>query len=731
MRLSRLYIGNFRKLKCCRIDLNEKETIMVGANNSGKTAVMNALIWFCKSGRSFKTKDFTLTNWDGINHIGQDWIATANPMNLNLTKTPWNDYLPFLDLWIKLENDQDENVNLVSELFTSLEDVPTQVGMRIRFEPDDIQKLYSDFIAAYQNSQNIQEGRENRVEIYPKNLLDFLEHEESKNLNKYFKLKYYKLSEARLTDGAPQNCPERDLGFDALRDIIKIDAISAEREFADPQAGSNFGLNTLSGQLQDFYRNHVSPTSNLTADDVDLLKAIEDANTAFNQNLQRGFHDAIDELADLNYPGYLNPDIEIQSKLKPEEGIRHESAVRFKINPREQDQAHALHVDESYNGLGYRNLISMYFRLIQFRKNWLKQNKRRQDENAEPSIEPIHLVCIEEPEAHLHAQAQKVFVKRAYDTLTKEIENSPSRRTQLLISTHSNHVVLGVDFDHVRYFKRYHNQELGIPVSDVVNMSMAFGDDDETKRFVTRYIKLTHCDMFFADGIILVEGAAERILMPIFLSRSDLRSKYVSVIEISGAHAHRFKPLVEKLGISTLVITDLDATGRKPQRGKAQTTTNSTLRNWLPQKESVDELIDLGETDKVSGNVRVAYQIPIKVKYKEKRRVEIIPYTFEDALAFANINAFVDENGIKGNGLTKKFKEAFEQETAGKCHEELLKAMYSNNGQKAQLATDILMWDDVENDENDVNGHDGLKTPEYIREGLVWLNNQLRENPDE
>lgn len=228
MRLSRLYIGNFRKLKCCRIDLNEKETIMVGANNSGKTAVMNALIWFCKSGRSFKTKDFTLTNWDGINHIGQDWIATANPMNLNLTKTPWNDYLPFLDLWIKLENDQDENVNLVSELFTSLEDVPTQVGMRIRFEPDDIQKLYSDFIAAYQNSQNIQEGRENRVEIYPKNLLDFLEHEESKNLNKYFKLKYYKLSEARLTDGAPQDCPERDLGFDALRDVIKIDAISAE-----------------------------------------------------------------------------------------------------------------------------------------------------------------------------------------------------------------------------------------------------------------------------------------------------------------------------------------------------------------------------------------------------------------------------------------------------------------------------------------------------------------------
>lgn len=721
MRLSKLYIGNFRKLKGCHIDLNEKETIWVGANNSGKTAAMNALVWFCKAGRPFKTKDFTLTNWYAINQIGQEWIETADTVDLDLSITRWNDYLPFLDLWIKLEDTPDENVNLVSELFTSLDSDPAQVGMRIRFEPADIQKLYLEFVSVYQNSQRIQEGRENRVDIYPKNLLDFLEHEDSKNLNKYFKLKYYKLSEERLGDGVPQDCPSRDIGWNVLRDIIKIDTISAEREFADPQSGSNYGLNTLSDQLQEFYRNHVSPTSNLTADDVDLLKAIEDANDAFNENLKRGFHDAIDELGELNYPGYLNPYIEIQSKLKPEEGIRHESAVRFKINPKEHDQAHALHVDESYNGLGYRNLISMYFKLIQFRKNWLKLNKERQEEPVEQSIAPIHLVCIEEPEAHLHAQAQKVFVKKAFDTLTRDIEDSPSRRTHLIISTHSNHVVLGVDFDHVRYFKRYHDDALGIPVSDVVNMTTAFGNNDETKRFVTRYIKLTHCDMFFADGIIMVEGSAERILMPIFLNKTDLKSKYVSVLEISGAHAHRFKPLIEKLGISTLVITDLDAKGKKPQRGKGQKTSNSTLKCWMPCKEDVDELIDLSIVDKVSNNVRIAYQIPIKVKYKDRRRVEIIPYTFEDALAFANMDAFMDADGIKGNGLTNKFRKAFQEETAGKCHEKLISAMYDDRGKKAELATDILMWN---------NADEGLHTPKYIKEGLDWLNERLKENPD-
>ena len=30
------------------------------------------------------------------------------------------------------------------------------------------------------------------------------------------------------------------------------------------------------------------------------------------------------------------------------------------------------------------------------------------------AIEPLHVVLIEEPEAHLHAQVQQVFIKKAY-----------------------------------------------------------------------------------------------------------------------------------------------------------------------------------------------------------------------------------------------------------------------------------------------------------------------------
>jgi recombinational DNA repair ATPase RecF len=39
-------IQNYRKLKTCRIRLTEEETLLVGANNSGKTSAMDALISF-------------------------------------------------------------------------------------------------------------------------------------------------------------------------------------------------------------------------------------------------------------------------------------------------------------------------------------------------------------------------------------------------------------------------------------------------------------------------------------------------------------------------------------------------------------------------------------------------------------------------------------------------------------------------------------------------------------
>ncbi len=74
MKINTVEIRNFRKLKSCKIDFSEKETIFVGANNSGKTTAMDALMAFLKT-KNFKTQDFTLTNWKKLNEISEKWIS--------------------------------------------------------------------------------------------------------------------------------------------------------------------------------------------------------------------------------------------------------------------------------------------------------------------------------------------------------------------------------------------------------------------------------------------------------------------------------------------------------------------------------------------------------------------------------------------------------------------------------------------------------------------------------
>ncbi len=65
-------IRNFRKLQSCRIDLLDNKSVFVGANNSGKTSAMDALNLFLKAREKISTRDFTLSNWRGINQIGEN-----------------------------------------------------------------------------------------------------------------------------------------------------------------------------------------------------------------------------------------------------------------------------------------------------------------------------------------------------------------------------------------------------------------------------------------------------------------------------------------------------------------------------------------------------------------------------------------------------------------------------------------------------------------------------------
>lgn len=745
MRIDHIHIRNFRKLKNCRIDFNIDQTIFVGANNSGKTSAMSAIIWFLKDQNRFTTREFTLTNWRDINKLANSWVAVDDETENRdallaslLSPEQWDNLVPSLDLWINVD---EKEAYMVYKLIPSLEWKKDLVGVRLRFEPKDIKSLYADFRTASLKVKEIKESPQykdaNNVDLFPQNMWDFLNRRG--NLNKYFEIKYYVLDSQNIDYENPdcnvQATPSISLENNPLVSLIKIDSIEAFREFSDPEGRNDNEIDTLSKQLQAYYRSNFEDETQFDLDDLKLLGEMKRATETYDEKLDKSFRAPIAELNNINYPGFQNPEIHVKSHVSIVDSITYESSVQFTVQGDDE-----LSLPEKYNGLGLRNLISIYLKMVQFREQWT--NLDRIEKAGINQIEPIHLVFIEEPEAHLHAQAQQVFIRKAMDALTNDsaneiLRNNKNLTTQLVVSTHSNHIVNEVDMCHLRYFKRIIDDHIKIPVSEVVNLSRIFGDDNDTKRFVTRYIRLTHCDIFFADAIILVEGAAERILMPKFIRDENMDNFYISVIEINGSHAHRFDSLTQKLGIPTLIITDIDAQEERlekeelkwksaiPQKNKKQKTNNDTIKHWL-KIESIDMLLELPFPNKQKGNICISYQIPISVNWtnqkKEDELYEVYPYTFEDSLVFTNIKLFQRDEKMAKMGVITTFynylKKAISLED---FHEKMFSCLEKRKNVKASFATDILYTEQF----------DKIQAPSYIKEGLIWLqkclNNKIRK----
>ena len=719
MRIDFIHIQNFRKLKNCRIDVSARETLLVGANNSGKTSAMDALILFLTKNRSFDLKDFTLSNWSAINKIGDIWLKEKDHEKIDLTSKPWESEIPTLDIWLHVENTELQHV---SHIIPSLDWKGGLLGVRLQYEPTDIESLYTDFIKSIENSENIydaKKGKSATFNLWPKNLRDFLD----KKLGTYFRVQTYLLDPAQ--NEKPQSLTEKDIAVqnEVLNKLINVDIINAQRGFTDVNTDAVEGSATknLSSQLRNYYEKHLNPSVNPTKADVDALVELHQAKETFNTNLESSFKDALSELEDLNYPGFGNPQIKLNSEISTASSLQHDSAVQYALN----DGKTELSLPEKYNGLGYQNLISMIFKLISFRDKWMKKGKSLDPNDSEIIFQPIHLVLVEEPEAHLHAQVQQVFIRKAYSVLRKHdnLRDVTTFTTQLIISTHSNHIAHEMDFTALRYFRRNISEKGSINTSSVVNLSKTFGTDDDTTRFAKRYLKTTHSNLFFSDAAILVEGPAERMLVPYFITHhTQLSSCYVSILEIGGSHAHTLRPLIEALGLITLVITDLDSVikdskGKKtqPALGKDYETGNSTLKGWIPAEKDLDKLLSItfDKKEDKKNPIRIAYQTPVKI-YEEKKETIVYPYTFEDSLVLENASIFKSLTDAKG--LLKKMVKATNDDSVQKSADELYRIITDPSSKKAEFALELFYFKEP----------DVLKTPKYIEEGLLWVEEKLK-----
>lgn len=199
-----------------------------------------------------------------------------------------------------------------------------------------------------------------------------------------------------------------------------------------------------------------------------------------------------------------------------------------------------------HNGLGYNNLINIYI-LIK-----LKELRVGKD---------FRILCLEEPEAHLHPAMQYKLFK-----YLKKLDAEKKLNQQIFVTTHSSNIsaVAGID----NMFMMAYNRS--VTPQDCINQSLEiqFKDQGETKekseakKHLTKFLDATRSDMLFADKVILVEGIAERLLLPYFMEKCGYpyEDEHVSIVEIGGKHFEHFVELFNgnALKKKVLCITDKD-----------------------------------------------------------------------------------------------------------------------------------------------------------------------------
>lgn len=727
MHVDALRIRNFRRLKDVRIDLASDISIFVGANNSGKTSASQAIQLFCAGSRErFSIHDFSAECWTAIDAFG-DQIENANLPAISL------------DLWFHVDA---ADLHRVIDLLPRLSWNGSLVGLRIEYAASDEGALLANFHDARERARaNVRQRNNGGADYHPspRRLCEYL----TDNLRREFELRYYVLDRARFDDSfveapeyaPPQITPDKGRsGKDVLNSLLRVDFLSAQRHLSDNAGGSR--AEDLSRCLSRFYDRNLEKRG----DDHDAIRALAESEAMLNDHLARVFGPTLRRLSELGYPGLTNPRLVIKSALNPATlmGSHDGAQVHYALGDSEVGTEGPT-LPDRYNGLGFKNLIYMVVELLDLHAQWM---------DIEENRPPLHLVFIEEPEAHLHAQIQQVFIRKVLDILLIEGADAAYYHSQLAVTTHSPHILYERGFRPIRYFRRC--TTAAGQSSEVLNLSEFYASTaNPTRDFLERYLKLTHCDLFFADAAVLVEGNVERLLLPQMIEKAAqrLKSAYLSILEIGGAFGHRFRSLIEFLGITALIVTDIDSVvggpapvaegaGEEPAddavdegagAGSAcmvhvvnAVTSNQTLIRWLPARTRIADLLAVTPEDRTqprTGNVgalvRVTYQTPIEVTW-QGATASLTGRTLEEAFALENLVWCQDQERadlklrIRGNAALVL------DQLAERLHNRIKGTSFNKTDfALALLAQDPATW----------------TVPSYIAHGLQWLQDEITPLP--
>lgn len=652
VRLSKIKIKNYRLIIDTELDVDEKTTLIVGRNNTAKTSC-NSCINTVLEGADFSYNDYPMSKRENLRNL----------------------FLRFMEKKLSYA-DLCKNIETISIEFVvdySLDDPEVKLGALSPFIIDvDVDTTTALIRVEYQ--LKIDEGKlwelfkdscyyNGKFDPKIEEMQDLL----VSNFSRLFGLTIYAINPKNLEDRQVKSHRE-------LEELFPYYPIPAERILGEDGSQKNESLSSL---IADYFSLSEEDLSSDIVEKVKELRSVVDrANKDVQKESDRILSDLVNKAVGFGYPNIEELQLAVTTELKIDDQIKNQTRLLYSSG------AEGETLPSSHNGLGYKNLIKMEFLLAAFARDVEKKGEAC-----------IPLLFIEEPESHMHPQMQHTFAEH----LEKFLKKISTIHIQSFLTTHSAHIANTIDFSKIRYAQK---SKYGVIYK---NLDVFAKENADNMDFIKKYLTLSRCDLFFADKIIFVEGASERLLLPDMIEKCEkekmfdsqkykLSAQYYALIEIGGAYAYKFIPFAEFLGLPCLILTDIDSMidGRtKAIVSQGKTTSNATIKWWIREikgisqnsKETISlaDIIALTNEEKTLGKCHIEYQTM--------------------------------ENGICGRSLEEAIM------NVNRSHYRLVEPVVEENLVFTEKSkTDFAL--------NLICDNPDYSIPQYIKNGLIWLNNQ-------